>query len=66
MTRIGESSKMIVTGDIRQSDRGRDNGLSDLASKCGISTRIRLCTFGKDSVERHPVITDILQMYGEE
>jgi len=66
LTRIGESSKMIVTGDIKQSDRGQANGLSDLASKCGTSQRIRLCRFGKDSVERHPVITDILTMYGEE
>lgn len=66
LTRIGESSKMIVTGDIRQSDRGISNGLSDLAAKCGKSPRLRLCTFDKDSVERHPVITDILTMYGEE
>ena len=66
LTRIGESSKMIVTGDIRQSDRGQSNGLSDLASRIGHSPRMRLCRFGKEHVERHPVITDILKIYGEE
>jgi len=34
LTRIGEGSKMIVTGDIRQHDRGYErNGLSDLLQR---------------------------------
>ena len=33
-TRIGDSSKMVITGDLKQTDRGeRGNGLSDLISK---------------------------------
>ena len=32
LTRIGEGSKVIITGDTDQSDHGRDNGLYDFVS----------------------------------
>ena len=32
-TRIGVNSKMIITGDLAQSDLPRENGLSDLMNK---------------------------------
>lgn len=66
LTRIGENSKLLITGDIKQSDRGTDNGLSDFISRYDGTPSIRICRFDRDSVERHPVITDILRMYGEE
>lgn len=66
LTRIGEGSKMIVTGDLKQSDRGTTNGLSDFASRFNGNARIKVCSFGREHVERHPVISDILQMYGVE
>lgn len=66
LTRIGEGSKLIITGDTRQSDRGAQNGLTDFMSRYDGTGSIRLCSFDRDSVERHPVITDILRMYGEE
>jgi phosphate starvation-inducible PhoH-like protein len=33
MTRIGDHSKMVITGDLHQSDRGMNNGLSDFLEK---------------------------------
>jgi hypothetical protein len=30
------------------------------------SRRIAVCHFGRDAIERHPVISEILRMYGEE
>jgi phosphate starvation-inducible PhoH-like protein len=66
LTRIGEGTKMIITGDVRQSDRGKDNGLTDFVARFDGTASIRVCHFGKDSIERHPIITDILRMYGEE
>jgi len=66
LTRIGEGTKMIITGDVRQSDRGKDNGLTDFIARFDGTPSIAVCHFDKDSVERHPVITDILRMYGEE
>lgn len=68
LTRIGENTKMVITGDIKQSDRGYDNGLTDFLARFenGASKHIAVCKFDKNSVERHPIITEILKMYGEE
>jgi phosphate starvation-inducible PhoH-like protein len=66
LTRIGENSKLVVTGDVKQSDRGSANGLTDFLSRFEGSKNIKVCHFGKDAIERHPVITEILRMYGEE
>jgi phosphate starvation-inducible protein PhoH len=66
LTRIGEGSKMVVTGDTRQSDRGHDNGLTDFLGRFEKSKHIAVCHFDKKSVERHPIIGEILHLYGEE
>ncbi len=60
---------MFVTGDIQQHDRGfADNGLKDFMNRLAISksNRIKLVRFDKEDVERHPVIEEILSLYGEE
>ena len=33
MTRLGSESKMVITGDLEQSDRGGNNGLADFLSR---------------------------------
>ena len=66
LTRIGENSKIVVTGDTKQSDRGTNNGLTDFLDRFGSSDHIAVCKFGYKDVERHPVITEILKLYGEE
>lgn len=66
LTRIGDNSKMIITGDTKQSDRGKINGLSDFLNRFNDNPRIAVCYFDKKSIERHPVITDVLKLYGEE
>ncbi len=64
LTRIGENSKMVVTGDVAQSDRGRDNGLSDFINRFSKSSdRISLIQFVSKDVERHPVVKEILELY---
>ena len=50
LTRIGEGSKIIVTGDIKQSDRGKANGLTDFLDRFQGSNHINVCYFGKDSI----------------
>lgn len=68
LTRIGENSKMIVTGDLAQHDRGfEDNGLKDFVERLEArgSEAIAVCRFEAGDVERHPVIEDILRIYGE-
>lgn len=66
LTRIGEGSKMIITGDTRQTDRGKDNGLTDFLDRFESSRHIAVCHFDKNSIERHPIISEILHLYGEE
>jgi phosphate starvation-inducible PhoH-like protein len=68
LTRIGENSKIVVTGDLNQHDRGYEsNGL-----KCFIqrlqkakSDKIKLVEFGNTDIERHPVVSEVLSIYGE-
>jgi len=67
LTRIGENSKIVITGDIEQSDRKRsDNGLTDLEQRLKffpIDT-IQLCKFTVIDVQRHPIIEHVLKLYG--
>jgi phosphate starvation-inducible PhoH-like protein len=64
LTRIGEGSRMIVTGDVKQGDRGYSNGLSDFISRfANGSTHIELIQFTPKDVERHPVIREVLELY---
>jgi phosphate starvation-inducible PhoH-like protein len=65
LTRLGEGSKMVVTGDVQQHDRGfEDNGLSDLTRRVfSESDYIHHVQFTEDDVVRHPAIREILSMY---
>jgi phosphate starvation-inducible PhoH-like protein len=63
LTRIGEGSKMIVTGDLAQSDRGKDNGLADFLDRFENSNHISVIRFGRADVERHPVVREVLSIY---
>lgn len=67
LTRIGQGSKMVITGDPNQYDRGYDNnGLTDLLQRvkyqdCG--EYIKIVEFGDEDVERHEVIPLVLHLY---
>ena len=66
MTRIGVGSKIVVTGDIEQTDRRMaDNGLLDLQNKLTKNPipGIKLCHFELKDVQRHKIIPHILKMY---
>lgn len=69
LTRIGDNCRMIITGDLRQHDRGFEkNGLADFTQRLARSNsqRISVVDFGPEDVERHPVIEEILDLYGDE
>lgn len=69
LTRLGENSKMVVTGDTRQADRKEnDNGLLDFK---GLVERYQHSKYvagveltGKD-VHRHPAVVEVLKIYKE-
>ena len=66
LTRIGDCSKLIVTGDLDQHDRGyQDNGLKKFTDRLAKrnSDMIGAVEFSKSEVERHPVVTEVLSLY---
>lgn len=67
LTRIGEGSQMAITGDLEQADRGKDNGLVDFLTKFEnhVSTRVALVHFTINDVQRHPVVQEVLTVYGD-
>lgn len=66
LTRIGEGSKIIVTGDIDQSDHGHKNGLHDFLCRYQQSDHIKMIFFDHQDVERHPVVKEVLRLYDME
>ena len=69
LTRIGDDSRMAVTGDIQQTDRQESqNGLinfGNLYHKYSQSQYIQFVKFQNTDIERHPVVTEVLSIYGD-
>lgn len=66
MTRIGEGSRIVITGDLEQADRkGATNGLMDLVQRLSAHNvdGIELCELNGRDVQRHRLITPILDLY---
>jgi len=65
LTRIGSNSKIVITGDPTQHDRGfENNGLSDLIERMyNDSNDIFHVKFSDDDVVRSEVIKEILKIY---
>jgi len=69
LTRIGEGSSMIITGDLRQHDRGFDkNGLKDFLERLAQNNMnsMAVCIFQRCHIERDPLVAEVLEVYGEE
>ena len=64
LTRIGEGTKLIVTGDLEQSDLGEDNGLRNLIYKmqCLDLEYITHIEMGNDDIVRHPAVNEVLKV----
>ena len=68
LTRLGENSRMVVTGDLNQADRPRENGLLEfctLYGQGGDYRMIAMARFETKDIERHPVVKEILSIYKE-
>ncbi len=68
LTRIGEGSKMAVTGDLNQADRLKDNGLIDFITQLETkrTSRLDIVQFTQGDIERHEAVKEVLQIYGDE
>jgi phosphate starvation-inducible PhoH-like protein len=72
-TRIGTNSKMVITGDMQQSDLTTNNGLSELIQKIktynnehassSIEKMIHLITLDGGDIERSEVVKKIIEIY---
>ncbi|WP_309398815.1 PhoH family protein [Cerasicoccus maritimus] len=65
LTRLGEGSKMIVTGDITQVDlpRSKMSGLKQAVQILASIKGIKLFYFDAMDVVRHPLVSRIIQAY---
>ena len=68
LTRLGEGSKMAVTGDLAQADRINDNGLIRFVGRLQTQdhTRLDIVRFAQGDIERHEAVKEVLQIYGDE
>jgi len=68
LTRLGEGSKMIVTGDLQQADRPSNNGLLEfleLYNNFNNHRYVNICKFTREDIERHEAVKEILSIYGD-
>ena len=68
LTRIGENSRMVVTGDLKQADRIEDNGLIEFIRLLKDKESLKyvdMVNFGQKDIERHPAVKEILEIYGD-
>jgi phosphate starvation-inducible PhoH-like protein len=66
LTRIGQHSKIVVNGDIEQTDKHKDNnGLLDLVTRLNAYpvAGIQACLMGSADIQRHEIIGQVLNLY---
>jgi phosphate starvation-inducible PhoH-like protein len=68
LTRLGEGSKMVITGDLAQADRLKDNGLIEfckLLESVSKLEHINVQYFETKDIERHDAVKEVLKVYGD-
>jgi phosphate starvation-inducible PhoH-like protein len=67
LTRLGEGSKMVVTGDLAQADRVNDNGLINFCNLLENKQpkHIDIVQFDAKDIERHQAVREVLELYGD-
>jgi phosphate starvation-inducible PhoH-like protein len=69
LTRLGENSRLIITGDLEQFDKPNEiNGLEDFLNKFKgkRSSSISSFQFERDDIQREEVVKEILEIYAGE
>ena len=66
LTRLGEGSRMLVTGDVSQIDlpNHQDSGLLDAMKRFRRIESVSFVEFGNEDVVRHPLVARIVKAYG--
>lgn len=65
-TRLGINSRMVITGDLNQTDILKENGLEDFMNKVKIyknSKLINFVHFNNEDVERSDIVKEVINIY---
>ena len=69
-TRLGDNSRLVITGDLKQSDIKTDNGLNDFILRLNkyqyennSTTLIKLVEFNNIDIERSEIVKKIIEIY---
>ena len=67
MTRLGEGSQMVITGDVSQHDRKlEENGMADFLYRIRDAEDLRYIdhiVLGNEDIMRHPAVAEVLGFY---
>jgi phosphate starvation-inducible PhoH-like protein len=66
LTRLGENSRLVITGDLEQNDLNEElNGLEDFLNKIKgrRSESISSIEFDKEDIEREEIVKEVLEIY---
>lgn len=63
LTRIGEDTKVVINGDIRQSDIRGPNGLEDAINRVGGLPGVHIHSFEREDIVRSGLVKHILDRY---
>jgi phosphate starvation-inducible PhoH-like protein len=70
LTRLGDNSKLVVTGDLKQLDRKfeKDNGLRDFIKRLETNDSLIFghVEFAGKDIQRSVAVREVLKLYGEE
>jgi phosphate starvation-inducible PhoH-like protein len=61
LTRFGENSKIVITGDPTQSDLGGEVALTNAMHRLSNVSGIGVCQFKANSIVRHPLVAKIIE-----
>jgi len=65
-TRLGINSRMVITGDLNQTDILKENGLDDFINKVNLykeSKFIKFISFNNEDVERSDIVKEVINLY---
>lgn len=65
LTRIGEGSRMVVSGDLTQTEHSSLNGLSDAINRLSGMGRVGIVALNEDDIVRHDLIREIVRRYAK-
>jgi phosphate starvation-inducible PhoH-like protein len=69
LTRIGENSRMAITGDLDQSDKLENNGLKDLIRKLKTRENIKnimLVELNNADIQRSELVNQVVRLYAKQ